>query len=204
LQSEEKAESNKSVSTANMQISLVEARREKLTTAYLDGDVPKDEYLRLKETLQLELLRSNSLKSSLSEIRARLRDTQRGQLEQLFFIQDKYFWGNKEQKRNLLKITTSNISIWQKSIDVQWCEPFLTLQKYKTVLECYPDLATLRSRQNGSETELGKTGELREIERKQLRALAKELLQVMQNMPAYQYERLMQVLNTDYKSNTPS
>jgi site-specific DNA recombinase len=204
LQSGERMESNKSVSVANMQISLVEGRREKLTTAYLDGDVPKEEYLRLKETLQLELLRQHSLKTSLSETRVRQRDTQRGQLEQLFSIQHKYFLGNREQKRSLLKITTSNISLWQKTVDVQWCEPFLTLQKHRAVLECYPDLTALRSRQDGSELAPNVTLEIEEATRKQIRALAEDLLQVMREMPAYQYERLMQVLDADYKTDTPS
>jgi site-specific DNA recombinase len=120
----------------SLQIDALNARIDRLTDAYLDQTISKEEF----ELKKRKMLEEKSLKVqehfNLSEnILNTKRQTQKF-LEQLFSFSHNYFLGNHEKKRIMLKTITSNISISEKSLVIKWEEPFQTLIMRGGVLEC--------------------------------------------------------------------
>jgi site-specific DNA recombinase len=107
-----------------LQVSNLNQRLEKLTDAYLEGMLTKEEYEGRKEKLFTERMDKEAQMAILGEDNRQFEGDMQNYLELAISMPDRYITENVSEKRDLLKLVTSNIFISHKTVMPQWRSGF--------------------------------------------------------------------------------
>lgn len=114
----------------------VRARSARLTSAYLEGLLEEPDFKRRKADYDLEerrLRREITILEVDSDAEARHLETK---LELTKTLETSYFWGDRTQKRKLLRMVSSNRTVSAKNAHFEPSKPWAELQKIQSVLYC--------------------------------------------------------------------
>lgn len=144
-----------------LQIANLSSRIDRLTDAYLEGALLKDEYEKRKAKLLAERLELEAEARSITADDGVFEETVEKYLELAIALPERYFSGNPSEKRDLLKFATSNLSVSGKTLAVQWRKPFQWLvgdEAFCNVHIPQPDLEGYRTRPHSQDGDCAKGG----------------------------------------------
>jgi len=107
----------------------LKTKLDNLTDALIDGDIDKDSFNRRKESILFEM---KDIEENLREIESNKgikSDEAVKKLELLKSLYLSYVHGSEVEKRELLKTTTSNLSVYRKKVVITLHSPFQELSK---------------------------------------------------------------------------
>jgi site-specific DNA recombinase len=203
--SESRHEDQKPIlNSIKLQIDSHKSRLQAITDAYLDSVLSRTEYETRKRILLEEIQIKQTKHSEISNQNPNLDFNQKQQLELVFSFASKYFSTNTAQKRLLLKSLSSNILISQKTLTVQWLEPFATLINREGVAQCGTMCPLNRSRDKVMHwvPDVEKPLQLKDekLDKGFIRKLAKEVMEFTQQKSNQELvQRIGSILST--KSN---
>lgn len=122
-------DTNNKVKAAGMGIAAIEDRLARLTDAYIDRLVERDVYLQRKASLLEDRITQTSRKAELETGVSGLRQRTGKNLELAKALGILTILENDEKMRDILKMTTSNLTASPKKLCVAWRNPFLEVAK---------------------------------------------------------------------------
>lgn len=118
------------VKSQQLQISSLCHRIDRLTDAFLDGALAREDYEKRKlELLSLKIEKESEVQA-LKENNRQEQATTIKNLELILGLSDQYFSRNGIEKRPLIKFSTSNLLVDGKTLMPQWRKSFLALEAW--------------------------------------------------------------------------
>lgn len=130
----------------NLQHSKVSQRMDKLTDALLDSLIDKEIFEHKKEKILFEIQDINQRRAKISGEKDSIFKKAKDYIELAKSLRKSYLNGNMEDKRDLLKIITSNFTINQKNLMFTIKSPFAEIANRYNFSECAPsrDIARIK------------------------------------------------------------
>jgi hypothetical protein len=128
-----KANQKAQLNAFNLNLGRIQDRQDRLTDAYIDRMIDKEVYERRRESLLMEKI---EIEERLSEFKVgggSVQEKMSKFLEQLKSLNLSYENGIPEEKRDLLKIVTSNRKVDGKNVVIELNFPFQAGMKIHTV-----------------------------------------------------------------------
>ncbi len=128
----------------NMQHSKISQKLDKLTDAYIESVIDQKQFEEKKEKILLESKAININRGNILGEKERIFKKAKNYLELAKSLTKSYSYGIFEEKKKLLNIITSNLTIDQKKLMITIKSPFNEIaNRYKTI-ECAPSRETPR------------------------------------------------------------
>jgi site-specific DNA recombinase len=133
------AEATQRKQTLALRLDRANARHSRLTDAMLDGVISEESYKERERKLTEE---RNAIEQEIRKIDRDPRDLlvkARQNLELWKSVHSSYISGNRDRKRELLILATSNLTLQGKSLAVELSEPFRTFEELGDLQKCGVD-----------------------------------------------------------------
>lgn len=122
-----------------MQHSKISQKLERLTDAYIENVIEKDVFEEKKEVLLVELQGLRHRTSQISGQKEVIFRKAKNFLELIKSVKNSYLSAITEEKRKIMKITTSNLSIQEKKVMIAIRSPFYEIVNRADFLTCALD-----------------------------------------------------------------
>lgn len=169
-----------------LQKNKLQYKQERLTDAYLDGVMNKEEYELKKEQILIETQSVNSRILNLDNRKDILFRKAKHFLELVKNLKNVYLNGIVEEKRRMLKILTSNFYLHEKKLMFTMNSPFQDIANHYDFLRCGHSRNTLRN--CTVENDKLETTTVIPVDNEELRARMKELLDIIMGFFEHQVE----------------
>ncbi|MCF8247564.1 MAG: recombinase family protein [Saprospiraceae bacterium] len=157
-----------------MQKSRISQKQERLTEAYIENAIEKDFFEEKKEMLLVELQGLRHKTSQISGQRDAIFSKAKNFLELIKSVKNSYLSAITEEKRKIMKIVTSNLSIQEKNLMIAMRSPFYEIANRLDFLTC--DLVRSIPRTSTEENANPATLRPEPVDSPELRAKMQELL----------------------------
>lgn len=128
-----------------LRLDQIKARRQRLMDALLDGDFDRQMFDERKSALLLEQREIEEKLRTLEEDHRKPKNELQEFFELLETLSDRYKMADPEEKRDLFQSVTSNLSVWQKNVDVELKIPFSMIAKRPKLSSSAPQRDGLRT-----------------------------------------------------------
>ncbi|MDQ3816381.1 MAG: recombinase family protein, partial [Acidobacteriota bacterium] len=129
----------------HMQLDQIQNRLSKVIDAYIDGAIEKDLYLQKKNQLVMEENAAKRLLENLAQIEHRIINRVEGIIELVNNAYLSYKVAYPGQRREIVEIVTSNLSVEDKKLIIKLKYPFEIIHQHRNIADGSPQRATDRT-----------------------------------------------------------